>query len=112
MKKDKVIDHDHITGKYRGAAHSSCNTKLRIDPEKVKIPVFFHNLRGYDAHLIMQHIGEQDGTLSCIPNNKEKYISFGWRQFVFKDSVQFLLASLDELVKANPEESFKLTKKD
>ena len=57
-----------------GAAHSSCNTKLRIDPEKVKIPVFFHNLRGYDAHLIMQHIGEQDGTLSCIPNNKEKYI--------------------------------------
>ena len=57
----------------------------------------------------MQHKGEQDGTLSCIPNNKEKYIS--WRQFVFKDSVQFLLASLDELVKANPEESFKLTKK-
>ena len=110
--KNKVIDHDHITGKFRGAAHSSCNTKLRIDPEKVKIPVFFHNLRGYDAHLIMQYIGEQDGTLSCIPNNKEKYISFSWRQFVFKDSFQFMLKSLDELVKANPEESFKLTKKD
>ena len=110
--KNKVIDHDHITGKYRGAAHSSCNTKLRIDPEKVKIPVFFHNLTGYDAHLIMQYIGEQDGTLSCIPNNKEKYISFSWRQFVFKDSFQFMLKSLDELVKANPEESFKLTKKD
>ena len=51
MRKDKVIDHDHITGKYRGAAHSSCNLKLRIDPDKIKIPVFFHNLRGYDAHL-------------------------------------------------------------
>ena len=60
----------------------------------------------------MQYIGEQDGTLSCIPNNKEKYISFSWRQFVFKDSFQFMLKSLDELVKANPEESFKLTKKD
>ena len=71
MNKDRVIDHDHITGKYRGAAHSSCNLKLRIDPDKIKIPVFFHNLRGYDAHLIMQHIGEQDGTLSCIPNNKK-----------------------------------------
>ena len=59
----------------------------------------------------MQHIGEQDGTLSCIPNNKEKYVSFSWRQFVFKDSAQFLLASLDKLVKANPEESFKLTKR-
>ena len=36
MKKDKVIDHDHITGKYRGAAHSSCNLKLRIDPHKLR----------------------------------------------------------------------------
>ena len=76
MNKDKVIDHDHITGKYRGAAHSSCNLKLRIDPDKIKIPVFFHNLRGYDAHLIMQYIGEQDVTLSCIPNKREKYIFF------------------------------------
>ena len=111
MNKDKVIDHDHITGKYRGAAHSSCNLKLRIDPDKINIPVFFHNLRGYDAHLIMQHIGEQDGTLSCIPNNKEKYISFSWRQLVFKDSAQFLLASLDKLVKSNKKETFKHTQK-
>ena len=111
MRKDKVIDHDHITGKYRGAAHSSCNLKLRIDPDKIKIPVFFHNLRGYDAHLmlIMQYIGEQDGALSCIPNNKEKYISFSWRQLEFKDSAQFLLASLDKLVKSNKKETFKHT---
>ena len=111
MRKDKVIDHDHITGKYRGAAHSSCNIKLRIDPDKIKIPVFFHNLRGYDAHLIMQHIGEQDGTLSCIPNNREKYVSFSWRQLEFKDSAQFLLASLDKLVKSNKKETFKHTQK-
>ena len=111
MRKDKVIDHDHITGKYRGAAHSSCNLKLRIDPDKIKIPVFFHNLRGYDAHLIIQYIGEQDGTLSCIPNNKEKYISFSWRQLEFKDSAQFLLASLDKLVRSNKKETFKHTQK-
>ena len=111
MQKDKVIDHDYITGKYRGAAHSSCNLKLRIDPNKIKIPVFFHNLRGYDAHLIMQHIGEQDGTMSCIPNNKEKYISFSWRQLEFKDSAQFLLASLDKLVRSNKKETFKHTQK-
>ena len=52
MKKDKVIDHDHITGKYRGAAHSSCNTKLRIDPEKVKIPVFSIILEGMTLILL------------------------------------------------------------
>ena len=40
------------------------------------IPVFFHNLRGYDSHLIMQAISEVDGEITCIPNNMEKYISF------------------------------------
>lgn len=39
----KVRDHWHLTGEYRGAAHSLCNLNLRIDPEKIKIPVFFHN---------------------------------------------------------------------
>ena len=111
MNKDKVIDHDHITGKYRGAAHSSCNLKLRTDPYKVQIPVFFHNLRGYNAHLTMQYIGEQDGALSCIANNKEKYISFSLGQLVFKDSAQFLLASLDKLVRSNKKDTFKHTQK-
>ena len=35
-----------------------CNLKLRIKPEDIKIPVIFHNLRGFDSHVIMQQIGE------------------------------------------------------
>ena len=108
--KDKVRDHDHITGKYRGAAHANCNSKLRINPDNIEIPIFFHNLRGYDSHLIMQQIGEMEGSITCIPNNKEKYISFSLGQLVFKDSMQFLLASLDKLVKSNKKESFKNTR--
>ena len=54
----KVRDHCHITGKYRGSAHQECNLKLRVNPEELKIPVIFHNLRGYDSHFIMQEIGE------------------------------------------------------
>ena len=50
----KVRDHCHITGKYRGSAHQECNLKLRVNPEEIKIPVIFHNLRGYDSHFIMQ----------------------------------------------------------
>ena len=42
-KGSKVIDHDHWTGQYRGAAHSGCNIALR---KTRKIPVIFHNLTG------------------------------------------------------------------
>ena len=69
---DKVRDHCHITGKYRGAAHWRCNINFRINPE-MEIPVFFHNLRGYDSHLLLQ--GTDGSNVKCIPNNKEKYMS-------------------------------------
>ena len=54
----RVRDHCHITGEFRGSAHQDCNLKLRINPDKIKIPVIFHNLRGYDSHFIMQQIGK------------------------------------------------------
>ena len=57
-KDVRVRDHCHITGKFRGSTHQECNLKLRIKPEDIKIPVIFHNLRGYDSHFIMQQIGE------------------------------------------------------
>ena len=57
-KDVRVRDHCHITGKFRGSAHQECNLKQRIKPEDIKIPVIFHNLRGYDSHFIMQQIGE------------------------------------------------------
>ena len=57
-KDVRVRDHCHIIGKFRGSAHQECNLKLRIKPEDNKIPVIFHNLRGYDSHFIMQQIGE------------------------------------------------------
>ena len=41
--RDAVKDHCHITGRYRRAAHSNCNKKLRINPKTDKIPVVFHN---------------------------------------------------------------------
>ena len=53
----KVVDHCHITGEYRGAAHSKCNLLLRIEPYHTPIPVFFHNLKNYDAHHLMSAVG-------------------------------------------------------
>ena len=47
--------------------------------------------------------------MSCIPNNAEKCISFSLGQLRFIDSAQFLLASLDKLVAANPPGAFHKT---
>ena len=96
--RPKVRDHNHATGKYRGAAHSSCNLNKR---RSTHIPVFFHNLRGYDSHLIMQgiHRFAKKKRISVIPNNMEKYVSFQLGNLRFLDSLQFLGpgASLDTL---------------
>ncbi len=42
---DRVRDHCHLTGKYRGAAHNYCNLNYSFTG---RIPVILHNLRGYD----------------------------------------------------------------
>ena len=59
--------------KYRGAACNKCNLSLKLSH---KIPVIFHNLKGYDSHLLMQEIGKFKRDLNVIPNNMEKYLSF------------------------------------
>ena len=43
-----------MTGRYRGTAHNDCNFKLKLNAKTTPIPVFFHNLKGYDGHLLMQ----------------------------------------------------------
>ena len=118
-KDVRVRDHCHITGKFRGSAHQECNLKQRIKPENLKIPVIFHNLRGYDSHFIMQQIGEiakkqaytnkkgekQDLNINIIPNNMEKYMTFMLgNNLTFIDSFQFMNSSLDKLVSNLPKD--------
>ena len=74
--KDSVKDHCHITGRYRGAAHNACHLKMRIKPKTDPIPVMFHNLRGYNAHHLMQAMSQLQKEVKCIANNMEKYITF------------------------------------
>ena len=95
LRADKVRDHDHITGRFRGAAHNECNLNYKFTG---KIPVVFHNLRGYDSHLIMSTIGKADKKITCIPNNMEKYVSFSLGCMDFIDSFQFMSASLEKLI--------------
>ena len=75
LNDDKVRDHDHLTGKYRGAAHTDCNLNLKIPKF---IPIYFHNLSGYDSHLFIKELASNNlnKDITIIPHNEEKYISF------------------------------------
>ena len=126
---DKVRDHCHFTGRYRGAAHNQCNLKYR---KSAFTPVVIHNLTNYDAHLFVKHLGYSEGDISCIANNDEKYISFSKQITVrtykkrmmnkegdfysvekpihhtirFIDSFRFMSTSLSKLVNNLPETAF------
>ena len=92
----------------------------------------FHNLSGYDSHLFIKNIGFSEGDIDCIPNNKERYISFTKKiqagsytkkikneegetvyetrplhhQIRFIDSFKFIATSLDKLIKNLSKDAF------
>ena len=74
LSNPKVTDHCHYTGKYRGLAHSIYNVKYKVPHY---IPIVFHNLSRYDAHLFIRKLGKKfdTGKIGVIARNKEKYIS-------------------------------------
>lgn len=113
---DKVRDHDHMTGKFRGAAHSKCNLSYKVP---TFIPIFFHNFTGYDSHLFIKDLDKIGGQISIVPLNKEKYISISTkilmnekeRQFLelrFLDSFRFLPFSIDTIAKTLSKTDFSI----
>ena len=89
---EKVRDHCHINSNFRGAAHWSCNINLQLTK---KVPVIFHNLRGYDSHLIFCDLNKCDVKIDVIPNGLEKCMAFFLnKNLVFIDSMQSMNSSL------------------
>ena len=107
--KQKVRDHRHYTGKYRGVAHSNCNLNYKISKE---IRVVFHNGSKYDYHFIIKQLAREfKGNFECLGENTEKYITFSvpikkehdngkttTYKLRFIDSYRFMSASLSSLV--------------
>ena len=101
----KNRDHNHLDGLYIGPACARCNLsrkyKQATRPKKNKpatyeIPIFFHNLRGYDSHILLEHfppLTNQD-RVNCIATNFEQFLTFSYRGLKFVDSYQFLKAPL------------------
>ena len=92
------------------------------------VPVLFHNLEGYDSHLLAKSLGLAEGDIKCIPKTEEKYISFSKNvpmekilvvdkngnekekelclEMRFMGSLKFTLKSLVSLVKTLDKDQF------
>ena len=102
----KAIDHDHYTGRYRGAAHILCNLRYGT---QVDIPVVIHNGSNYDVHLLITELAKEfRAEINVIGETTEKYISFSipirkereddkftTYNLKFMDSARFIAGSLD-----------------
>ena len=50
LGNDRVRNHDHITGEFRGAAHTNCNLQYRtLNVDNVMVPIAFHNLKNLES---------------------------------------------------------------
>ena len=58
-------DHCHITSQFRGAAHKNFNMNFQLT---YRVPVIFHNLKGYDSHLIFNELDQFDVKTKVITN--------------------------------------------
>ena len=98
-----VRDHCHLSGHFLGAAHQSCNLNRSIPK---KIPLFAHNLSGYDSHFIINEMSGDSRIkyLTALPYNTERFRTIKFNCFRFVDSAAFLQAKLDDLVSSLAED--------
>ena len=100
--QQKVPDHDHILSgpNYRGAAHSGCNINYNL--QHMKIPIIFHNFKGYDSKYVLQQVGRLDPmivhNLTVLAQNSEKFKSVTIGPVRFIDSLAHMNSSLANLV--------------
>ena len=99
-EEEKVRDHDHRTGQFRGAAHNCCNINYYSNRY---LPIVMHNFKNYDSHFIIRtahQISKELGerlNFSGIPINQEKFMSLTVGPLRFIDSFQFMPSSLEKL---------------
>ena len=112
IESDKVRDHCHLTGKYRGLAHSKCNINV-TQKQSSFVPFIFHNFSNYDCHMFFKKLVDKKKDkvdFDIIPKTNEEYISVTYGCIRFIDSYRFLSSGLDSLVKSIVDNSKKKLK--
>jgi hypothetical protein len=108
FEDNKIREHNHLSGEYRGAACQSCNTK---EGKVTKlIPVFFHNGSNYDFHFIIEELMKYEdeyNKVKLLSKNSEEYISIdygsNYKKLRFLDSYRFMLKGLSDVAKSMDE---------
>ena len=109
IESNKVRDHCHLTGKYRGTAHSKCNINVTQDQSNF-IPFIFHNFSHYDCHMFFKKLVDKKNDkvkFEIIPKTNEEYISVTYGCIRFIDGYRFQSSSLDSLAKTVVDDSNK-----
>ena len=105
LNMDKVKDHCHVTGRFRGAAHNKSNINLRLPR---KLPIIFHNLQGYDGHITFTELNNFNVDIDVTPKGNDKYMNIIVNtDITFTDSLQFYNGSLDTSTSNLNNEDFK-----
>ena len=78
------------------SALRDCNINVSLNYE---IPIMFHDLKKYDAHLVTQKLGKFDFKINVIQNGIDEYVRFClYNSLVFIDNFQFLSSLLYSIV--------------
>ena len=114
IESGEVRDHCHLTGKYRGPAHNTCNINVKQKDSNF-IPFAFHNFSNYDCHMFFKRLvvfKKDEVKFKIIPKTNEEYsvVKYGGIRFI--DSYRFLSSSLDKIVKNLDEDDFEILKKE
>ena len=110
---DKVRDHCHLTGKYRGTAQNTCNINVKQEKSNF-IPFAFHNFSIYDCHMFFRRLVDLKNDkvkFKNIPKTNEDYISMNYGCIRVIDIYRLLSESLDNLVENLEMGDFKILKK-
>ena len=112
IESDKVRDHCHLTGKYKGPAHSICI--INVTQDQISFLTFIiHNFSNYDCHMFFKKLVDkknEKANFDIILKTNEEYISVTYGCIRFIVSYRFLSSGLDSLVKTlndNSQETLK-----
>ena len=109
IETDKISEHCHLTGKYRGPAHNECNLQVKKKDSNF-ITIGLHNFSNYDCHMFFKQLVDRkkdNAKFEIIPKANEKYISVRYGCIKIIDTYRFLSSSLDKLLQTLVDNSHK-----